>query len=79
MTHPQGDEHTRQIYKHAGFTGGLGFGRHPAVLVVDFQVGFTDPERSPLASDCSREVANAARVVAEAHRRGVPVVFTAIA
>ena len=79
MTHPQGDEQTRQIYQRAGFTGGVGFGRHPAVLVVDFQVGFTDPERSPLASDCSREVENTARVVAEAHRRGVPVVFTAIA
>ena len=37
--------------RHAGFHGrGVGFGERPALVVVDMNVGFTDPE-SPLACD----------------------------
>ena len=36
--------------RHEGFHGRAGFGKRPALLVVDVNVGFTDPE-SPLVCD----------------------------
>ena len=36
--------------RHDGFHGRAGFGEQPALLVIDVNVGFTDPE-SPLVCD----------------------------
>ena len=40
----------------SGFSGTLTKGKMPALLVVDFQRGFTEPAVSPLASECSDAV-----------------------
>lgn len=69
---------TRQLYVARGFMRRVGFGRAPAVLVVDFIVGFTDA-RSPLAGDFRAELAQTCRVLAAARRAGVPVMFTTVA
>lgn len=61
-----------------GFHGRAGFGARPALLVVDLNVGFTDPS-SPLACDLE-EVVGANRRLLDAFRRaGAPVVFTTVA
>jgi nicotinamidase-related amidase len=62
-------------YKKKGLASRVGFGRRPAVLVVDFIVGFTD-KRSPLAGDFDREVEATRKVVAAARRAAAPVFFT---
>jgi nicotinamidase-related amidase len=62
-------------YRSRGLAGRVGFGQHPAVLVIDFIVGFTDPE-SPLASDLSSELAATLTVLEAARNRTVPVYFT---
>lgn len=76
---PVADEHTRRVYERARMGGRLGFsGRRPAVLVVDFSRGFTDPE-CPLGADMSAEVEATRRLLDAARGRGLPVIFTTIA
>ena len=43
-------EDKRKIYKPSGLGDRIGYGKRPALLVVDMQVGFTVPERSPLGA-----------------------------
>ncbi len=71
------NEETREIYERSQFGHTLTRGKRPAVLVVDFIYGFTDPQ-STIGSDLGPEVA-ATRTVADAAReRGYPVIFTTI-
>lgn len=50
-----------------------------ALIVVDMSLGFTDPSRSPLASECGSAI-EATRVLLKRFRTdGLPVVFTAVA
>ncbi len=61
-----------------GFHGRAGFGRRPALLVVDVNRGFTDPA-SPLVCDLDGVVEAIRRLLDEARRAGIPVVFTTVA
>ena len=45
-------ENKEEILRNSGFGNRIGFGTRPALLVVDMQIGFTDPEKSPLAGNC---------------------------
>jgi maleamate amidohydrolase len=64
-------------YTRAGFSGRLGFGDRPAVVVVDVVMAYLD-RSSPLYAGVEDAVAAAARVVAAARRAAVPVVFTRV-
>jgi nicotinamidase-related amidase len=66
------------VSEHAGFHGRAGFGDRPALLVVDMNVAFTDP-RSPLACDLDDVVGAIARLLDEARRAQIPVVYTTVA
>jgi nicotinamidase-related amidase len=57
--------------------GELGLGRSPAVLVVDFSCGFTDPACA-LGSELSAEVEATRRLLDRARERGLPVLFTTV-
>jgi len=72
------DEQTRRVYERARMGGRLGLGERPAVLVVDFSCGFTDPE-CPLGADMGAEIEATRRVLEVARGRGFPVIFTTIA
>lgn len=63
--------------RHEGFHGRAGFGRRPALLVVDVNVGFTDPA-SPLACELEDVVAAIGRLLEEARRAELPVVYTTV-
>jgi nicotinamidase-related amidase len=63
--------------RHEGFHGRSGFGRRPALLVVDVNVGFTDPA-SPLVCELDDVVDAIARLLAEARRAELPVVYTTV-
>lgn len=67
----------REDYRASGFAGRLGFGRHPAVLVVDVVRAYL-VDGSPLRAPVEDAVGAAARLVAVARRNGTPVVFTTV-
>jgi maleamate amidohydrolase len=60
-----------------GFHGRAGFGQRPALIVVDVNVGFTDPG-SPLVCDLEDEVDAIRRLLDEARRAEIPVVYTTV-
>jgi len=64
-------------YRAKGLAGRVGFGRRPAVVVIDFIVGFTDLE-SPLASDLDPQIEATGRLLEIARSRSVPVYFTTV-
>jgi maleamate amidohydrolase len=65
-------------YRRAGFTGAFELGDRPAVLVVDFSRGFTDPA-CPLGVDMRQELERTGRILEAARASDVPIVFTTIA
>ena len=61
-----------------GFGGRGGFGRHPALVVIDMTLGFTDPE-SPLACDLEGPISEIQKLLEAARGTEIPVVFTTVA
>jgi nicotinamidase-related amidase len=68
----------QDVYKNAGFGHAVPRGTRPAIVVVDFIYGFTDPQY-PTASDASAQVAATRRLTDLARSRGFPVIYTTIA
>lgn len=71
------DEQARQVYERARLGGSLTLGTHPAVLVVDFQYGFTEPEATA-GADLTAEVEATRRLLDSARAKALPIVFTTI-
>jgi nicotinamidase-related amidase len=63
--------------KFEGFGERAGFGRKPALVVVDVSRGFTDPA-SPLVCDLDECVAAIARLLEAFRAAELPVVFTTV-
>jgi maleamate amidohydrolase len=70
-------DETREIYERARLGQSVTLGEHPAVLVVDFSRGFTDPECT-MGSDLTEEVEATSRLLAAAREREIPIIFTTI-
>ena len=64
--------------KLEGFHGRAGFGKRPALIVIDMSVGFTDPE-SPLHCDLGEVVEAIERLLAATRAARLPVVYTTVA
>ena len=71
-------EDKNAIYEHAQLGHTLGFGKKPALIVVDFQLGFTVPEQSPLAGNLDAEVAATNELITAARKKDIPVIFTVV-
>ena len=69
---------TTGIYERARLGQSVTLGSRPAVLVVDFSRGFTDPGCT-MGSDLTSEVEATKRLLAAAREKSVPVIFTTIA
>ena len=72
------DEAAREVYARARLGEPVTMGSRPAVLVVDFSCGFTDPACT-LGSDLTAAVESTKRLLDAARAKGLPVVFTTIA
>jgi nicotinamidase-related amidase len=71
------DEAAHAVYAAAGLGERFELGDRPAVLVIDFNRGFTDPA-CRLGADLTPEVEATRTLLDLARGRGVPVVFTTI-
>lgn len=69
---------TRDDYRRKGLANRMGFGKRPALLVVDFINGFTDPS-TPLGGDFSDEIAATISLLDAFRGDGLPVIYTTIA
>ena len=71
-------DRTFQDYRNKGFADRSGFGSAPALLVIDFINGFTDPS-TPLGGDFSAELDVTNRLLEAFRALGRPVVYTTVA
>lgn len=65
-----------QFFLNKGFSGKIGFGKKPVLLVVDCNTLFTTKKNSPLYGEWSKEVEQIAQLVNTAHQTNCPVVFS---
>ncbi|MCL6504557.1 MAG: isochorismatase family protein [Pirellulales bacterium] len=84
MTHfPELDAAMRSVaeyYRSRGiFQQRFGFGRRPAVVVIDFAYGWTDDAYAGGSRRLDAPVENTARLLAAARARRVPIVYTTAA
>jgi len=73
----EGLDRAGSIYRRSGIGGRVGFGKRAALLIVDFQRGFTDPS-CPVGGELSKEIAATKTLLDAARRREIPVAFTAV-
>ncbi len=79
MSHrPRQPDEVLDSYRDRGLAGTLGFGRSPALLVVDLILGFTSTD-SPLGSNLDAEVAATRELLDVARAGRVPTIFTTTA
>ena len=71
------ERETRMDYESKGFAVSSGFGKKPALLVVDFIIGFTDSS-TPLGGDFSSQLAVTARLQTAFRKSGLPIVYTTV-
>lgn len=71
-------EEQERLYRRIGFGTRIGFGERPALLLIDFARGITEPG-GPMSIPMDAEVAATARLLAAARGRRVPVVHTTVA
>lgn len=70
-------ENKETIYEKADMDNHVGYGEDPALLVVDLQRGFTDPE-NPLGGDLTGVVERTNELIDAAREGDVPIVFARI-
>ncbi|WP_041087946.1 isochorismatase family protein [Jeotgalibacillus soli] len=65
-------------YENSGFNGAFEIEGKVGILVVDFQIGFTDPTQSPLAGDFSEELSRTSQLLDKAREKNVPIFFCVV-
>jgi len=68
-----------ELYKRIGFSHRVGFGERPALILIDYCYGCTDPKSSPIGFDQPEAIHHSKRLLDAARRKGIPVIFTTVA
>ncbi|WP_419848041.1 N-carbamoylsarcosine amidohydrolase [Candidatus Poriferisocius sp.] len=71
------DDGLAEDYRQAGFSNRLGFGDHPALVVVDFCQAYLDPD-SPLYAGVEDARESCIRLLAAARSAQIPVLHTRV-
>jgi nicotinamidase-related amidase len=66
-----------EFFRQRGFGIKIGFGERPALMIIDMVKGFTDPSM-PLGAKLDDELEAQKPLVAVAHERNIPVIFTTV-
>jgi len=65
----------KEMLMHVGFFGTIGFGKRPAIVIIDIQNSHTDPA-SPLATPRLDEpIRNIKTLIEEARKKKVPIIY----
>lgn len=64
-------------YRKGGFSGRIGFGERPALVIVDFVMAYLEPS-SPLYAGVEGTLASCAGLLAKARDTETPVIFTKV-
>lgn len=67
-----------ELYREAGFSGRVGWGKTPAVLVIDMAAAWTAPEEE-LGSNVEDVMDATVAVLDAARAKGLPIIFTTMA
>ncbi len=78
MEIPEQYRETFAFYRERGYGEEVGFGRRPAVLVIDMIRAFTESE-SPLSSDLTGQITAINELLPAARAAGAPVIYTTVA
>ena len=65
------------FFAERGFGRRIGFGERPALIVIDMLKAFTDPA-AMLGANLDAEIAATVPLLAAAHDRGIPVIFSTV-
>jgi maleamate amidohydrolase len=74
---PGAFEGVKNAYQKSGIGGRVGFGNRPALLIVDFQRGFTDPA-SPVGRDVAQPIQATQKLLEVARKLALPIAYTAV-
>ncbi len=74
---PEDGQSLEEDYARAGFGGSLGFGKKPALLVIDMCMAYLDPA-APLYAGIEAEAKNVERLLAAFRDAGRPIVHTRV-
>lgn len=66
----------RSRYIERGWAGRVGFGQHPALIVIDLALWWTDPRNHSQGSDVDSVVEAACRLLKAARAAKIPIFFT---
>jgi nicotinamidase-related amidase len=69
-------ERNDKIFQERGFHRRMGFGQNPALVIIDMQKGFTDPQAA-LGSNLDAQIEATHPLLEVAHERKIPVFFSA--
>ena len=73
----RGDKSDAQFFAERGFGKRIGFGERPALIVIDMLKAFTD-ETAPLGANLEPQLAAIVPLLAAAHARSAPVIFSSV-
>ncbi|HUQ90895.1 MAG TPA: isochorismatase family protein [Bryobacteraceae bacterium] len=66
----------RKRYVERGWAGRVGFGKHPALIVIDLALWWTDPGNRCQGSNVDSVVEASGRLLNAARAAGIPIFFT---
>ncbi|WP_329246832.1 isochorismatase family protein [Actinoallomurus sp. NBC_01490] len=76
--HSLDDPELRKLYREAGFSGRVGWGSRPAVLVIDMAKAWTDRDEQ-LGADVEPTLKAVVTLLGAAREHDVPIIFTTMA
>jgi maleamate amidohydrolase len=71
------DKEAIEVYERSGLGNTAGFGKRPALLIVDFCLGMTDPA-SPLGADMTSAIKATAALIQECRRQNLLIIYTTV-
>lgn len=73
----QDREKDEAFFKERGFGLKMGFGKRPALILIDFVRAFTDPTKM-LGANLDSQIEAAGQLLGIAHEKKVPVIFSTV-